>query len=794
MRDYDDGYHPNYVADAADRYASRRYYDDKNRMEGFCSSGRDLNHVRSRHTPNQEPHAFEEDYPGFSRGRGVKRAKWHHDRSLEGRRVGKKFFKPQRPPEAPLDLWCRVCNRHFQDTNSKLSHDKSKKHRKAVEEAREREEHSVESDSQPDVPEKEAFQTHLVETNVATNDRVAKMLESGAHARAPKPFRDWVNRSIAAARARGDSALVVAVCKEVAEELYVQNERSTIHLTNWATRENASGLLYLGGEPVVVKIPLFDAKEAETGVAVAQEGYDEACAIVIATNKHHQVSPRRERDQEHCKTLSFAPQRVWSKGSADPRMLSQQRVHQDAGSRGGELTEHLSGEGVPESSKTDVPHRLSGLDVGRTRIIGGDVRAMNTRHESSPSQARGFAADEGRRSEPGYRCRPAPPQAGSVCLRRRNSSFCPSSSAGKRVRNACTLLHPSFRDALGIIYERDYARPEISHEPCSVGNVDLDMPERISISGLQKELDGLYLEFDTGYNYADFSSKLQSLVGRLEERKRPFTTELRRAYELQVEAALLQDRFGDIVYPCAQLMDVYSSMRDVVIRRRDEFIAYYCISLLLIPSTPESLLTKYDDREYRAIPGLLAKCLAAGPRGGLTEHAISVVTAALNGHWTKFFRLRAEGLRNAEGHHGLEMAMDALIDVVRSMALHTLLFSMDHPPRIPLREVMERLKWYFTGHESGSKYWQVKEAREFVSKAGCQLEKSSAEDTEDGSSENLVCRGEKPTPSQNLKTVLGAVDPNLFPEYKRALQRYNSPEPSAALLASGMMATTASKM
>jgi hypothetical protein len=232
---------------------------------------------------------------------------------------------------------------------------------------------------------------------------------------------------------------------------------------------------------------------------------------------------------------------------------------------------------------------------------------------------------------------------------------------------------------------------------------------------------------------------------------------VRRAYELQIDTALLQDMFEDLVEPCARLMEVYGRMQDVVIGRRDEFIAYYCLSLLLSSSKPKNLVSKYDDRTSHALPGLLAKLAAAGPHGVLTQHAIAIVTAVLSGNWTTFFRLRTGGLGYNANCRGLEIAMDGLVDVVRSKALHAIYYGMDRPAAIPFQDVLEQLMWYSTGRETGSKYWQVKEAREFISKVGCSLVASSEHLAEDGSMESFIC-----SPDHRLETVLGAANPDVI--------------------------------
>lgn len=188
--------------------------------------------------------------------------------------VAKSFPKPQKPIEVRTkDLWCDTCCRGLQDKHAMRAHIRGRKHLRAEAESLEQQEtasdggviiidDSEESDDDRCNDQDNDHNTFYTETPTVNADRVAELLSSGIHREAPPSFRMWANKSLSAARNKGQQAIIDAVFREVSEELAAHSLRGTLCLQDWCRRDVATGDRYACDQAKLVEIPLAPKKQS----------------------------------------------------------------------------------------------------------------------------------------------------------------------------------------------------------------------------------------------------------------------------------------------------------------------------------------------------------------------------------------------------------------------------------------------------------------------------------------------------------------------------------------------------
>jgi hypothetical protein len=660
---------------------------------------------------------------------------WERNRRRQQQRV-----RSSRPPEEILDLWCRVCNRGLQDKNSMAAHLKSKKHRQALEVARkeeEREEEENRAAMDDDGGEggeggtgDGAGRSHYLEKRLVTKEEKIKMLGEGAQAieGTPKPFKEWANRSLLAAKALGDERRLQAVFREIVEELTVHRKNGTISYQDWKRRENASGDNYRKEEPVDVRIPLFNAAKRDP---IVQPLYERA----VGSTRGMGAAPRVSGGGTSAASAPSAPRnglRAWFNPAA--------RTEDEHGAVPAPAVEEIDVDdplvarhiGYNSDKRLPADAHPVPATIPDSMALTGDHPRTSMTVVNAGANAAAEPLDLTLSGLPGYRAKPDVPDFKTVPMRRRGSHFRPRGSYARDVWAACRSAAADDKQLrlTAVLFDREYARSGGVVEGDAAGEGDNAAEIRV----LRQHLRDLVNEKEGGqYSYSLFAPRVAALIDEMEAASRKYTPALMKAYELYVEVNVVQDQFAEAVAPCKQLMTIYRAIQTKEICPRiDEFRAYFVMLLLIeqrkMTSKELNKMGKFrNPRNSIDSPAVhLAHFLRPLrlPHGVMTRHALSVLCVVLNREYYLFFSLykNSRGIEACDGR--LQILMDGLADIVRSEALLCLHSVMDFPALYPLNDIMELLNWY----NPDSKSCDVEEARSFVKRLGMLIVEAKSEE------------------------------------------------------------------
>lgn len=671
--------------------------------------------------------------------------KWRFNRK-RGALGGGKFFKPHRPVDEEVELWCKVCSRGFQDANAKASHNLSKAHRQAVEDST-RGDDSDSSDSGANKVEKNV--SHFVEKSAVDPDMVKATIVSGEHENAPPAFKEWANRSIAAAKARNDPQILNAVLREIAEELTVQNVYGTINFQNWKNRENATGKHFMDTEPTKVKIPIFEVPDkSEPELSVATEDLRDQCPSANSGRTKGglessldctlpSVDPRANRTPSVSGTLiqeSRAVAKSENRTEKSPSSLGTVLAHAPPVtiSAAVPLIVPLT---VPVAEKQSPLSRSVRVESGKAR----DSKEKNV------------------------------PTSGSVNQRKRYSPKCTTRRASK-IYESCRGSQKSFQAFVDGDYRWSIRKHSASESSSTRNKLD---ENNFAETDLQSEIDSLSEEFKGNYVFTDFARKVESLITKLDVGNVSHLDILRRSYELLIDATLPEDRFEDLPGLCGRLVDIHNVLSDCRLDRRDEVMAYFLMSLVIKPSGSAA------ERPARAglqatlrrqlLPGKLAKSVLPGYRKGPnTCLAKTVLLSLLNGNYAKFFELYIQAGVSDYCDGRIQMFMDSFTTYMRSKAIKVLYEAVDQPRKYPLQALMRQLAWYNQASPDTPVPWRTSDACEFIERTGTRVDVKSDEGVacDDGSNIYMACYD--PRYVCEVEALYGAVDPILVSTSNRA--------------------------
>lgn len=664
---------------------------------------------------------------------------------------------PRRAREPEVDLWCKTCHRGLQDMNALAAHLKSKKHAQALEEGRRRDA------EEEDVQEVEDVERFHVIAPVITQSEKDHMLEASHFASAPKPFQDWANRSLASARfkdtADASQRWQQAVMREIVEELCLHNKNGSIAYQSWATREKATGNYFLEPEPKVIRLPVFDASSKEKSLHPAHERAGGSTHGFRGTAGKSRSTNTPSNNIDHIST-SFVPQ-----------------ARSDPGGR------RLVGDGA---ERTPRPNCGSGADPGHSVASALDKGAVPTRRGSSPryhenDRDKGRAAAAGCGGNPvselvagqeedaelrsgpprsGDRRRPKTSgESGDVSRRLRSGFYPQKSRRGKSIANAIVGGFPDVSPQTGALYDRDLIRSDSSGRPPLCDPLaSHSKADSLSSREIRDRVASLRQEFEDGFVSPDFVDKLNDLAATVEQRTRLYSNSLVSVYELIIEFRLARHECPDLVVPCSKLMTAYRALQNSsTLHRRDEFTAYFVMSLLLAPKklSPQEksrVSLPHDPQSRIASPcAHLAHFLPDSKfYGQLTRHALAVLRLVVSREHVVFFDLYKKGsaVTTCSSGDRIRVMMESMMDVVRSQHLIKVYYSVDFPPRYPLKDAMQQLQWI----DGGSEKLNGQEARAFIARLGLSIvnKHEDNEIREDGSTEYVACVGSKAPPPTAL--------------------------------------------
>lgn len=638
---------------------------------------------------------------------------------------GSKFFKPRRPKEELQDLWCAACSRNFQDSNSKAAHDRSKGHRQMVEEnmVQRNGDLVIKGDHSSVKPKDDASSSMFVEDSQISEEVMNRVLSSGAHTKAPQAFKDWANRSIFAARAKKNDKIVEAVLREIAEELCVHVEKGTIHLQNWTNQPSATGVHYMGAKTGTVALPLFDSEQVVRDVPTDVERYSENPELDETVKDRYSS----QADKAHVAALtrvnletSFQRERVATDvtGAIPPPCTGNSSLKDQRAGPGTNEVAHQGNVGENRSVshlqqkpiRHDPPARVSEGNNNcnpeahvamSSRPTSGSVHdaAAQTENDSHffaerVGEGRNEAYSQDKR-KPSIASR-APGAHGPLSAGSNRVQLHSTRKSTQRMVQALEGVGRDRRSRAKRAYSKDHPEEQSDGNQLRLQPTEIhtDNQNVLSSRELRLELEALEQEFETGYNYDEYTAKLRAFTSVLERREKPYTDTLRAAYELRVEAAILQDAHGDAVDPCSRLMDVYSSV-DKTGRETtgDEFCAYFILSLALHSSEDTKSTRRATDREPRAAHGHLRRCLATGRCGPLARQARRILASISMPNCYMFFRILQQHRSGGSGPTPFYVMLEGLSLAFKSLTVHSIFVAVDAPPQYPL-SVVSRITCY----------------------------------------------------------------------------------------------------
>lgn len=690
-------------------------------------------------------------------------------REVEDNDEGRPYSRGRRPKEEKIDLWCESCRRGLQDKNSMAAHLASKKHKQMVEEYREmkRKERMGEDDSDSD-GEGEPGSFYQQKSSV-TQEETEKFQKNQMEqmSKAPEAFKKWANRSLSAAKAKGEN-MEGAVFQEIREEFIVAKRKGDLKIQNWGIRDCASGRQFKKGNPADAKIPLFAIPQYEGAPKFPSRG-DRVGGSTVglgAAAGHGRKKSKTARAASSLVTW-FKPGRAATEGNAGSASVP---------SVASKATETVEGD------MEDPLIARHGRNIGQEAVRGlcsdKDAHTGDHKAQSRDKTVVGSVADKDMiifaADCPGYRPSPGEVDPRDVPILRRNSSFRPRGS--KRVRtifSACVECRtPEQLARIATLYDRDFGMSG-GAKPSGARRADNEDPQAFAAAPeLRESLRCLAERHETKNELSnEFVEEILAIIYPLENGSSRYTGTLMGAYELLLQVLLASRRFSDAVWPSRVLMLLYQAMEGkMALRKRDEHTANF-VMLLMVKESPFSSKLAAKALSFRSHRKSLSTALTADlalylPRKlynnrlsnhdmSHTSYALRILSSGLCNEWSLFFSL----YRNESVNSSVKLLMEALMDALRSHAVNAVYVSTDAPALFPVGDLVVRLGWS-----------TAKEAIRFIRNMGVKVVEPKVEDDVVPPSQDVVeaaqatmtCAPQIPVKRRELVLDHGIVKSELF--------------------------------